>query len=164
MFLGTGAKVPVTIITGQLGAGKTTLLTYILKVNEKIIWIFKRWRKNFKLPYQQIFNFQFKTEPAWNDEDILVFLSENGLFLWKDLLGSIVNRTWNPWNCWQYVNGFLNGSVVLILSYPRPFRKRHARFTTVPLGNLNLINIKEDNFFSWPLLLKFRKFFLGYII
>ncbi|XP_023339579.1 COBW domain-containing protein 2 [Eurytemora carolleeae] len=32
MCISTGAKVPVTIITGQLGAGKTTLLTYILKV------------------------------------------------------------------------------------------------------------------------------------
>ena len=38
-----------------------------------------------KLPDHKIFNFQFKTEPAWNDEDTLVFLSENGLFLWKDL-------------------------------------------------------------------------------
>ena len=27
---GSGGKVPVTIITGQLGSGKTTLLTYIL--------------------------------------------------------------------------------------------------------------------------------------
>ena len=46
-----------------------------------------------KLPDHKIFNFQFKTEPAWNDEDTLVFLSENGLFLWKDLWGTIVNRT-----------------------------------------------------------------------